>query len=74
MDERTTQRLARLASQAKRSQERFRTDVAIRDDAIGEADAAGFGVREIARATELTPAHVHRIIIAKTIDRQNPAL
>lgn len=65
MDSRTQERLGRLASTAKSSHERWRTDIQVRDDAIFDADAAGYGLREIARACDLTAQHVQRIVVAR---------
>lgn len=71
MDKRTNERLGRLAATAKASQERWRTDIQVRDDAIVEADAAGYGLREIARACDLTAQHVQRVIVNRARELDN---
>lgn len=54
--------LARAASAWRRQSDLERTYREARDDAIRAAAAAGAGPREIARATGLDFARVHRII------------
>lgn len=66
----TAERLRRLAAAARTSRDVYRTDVEARDAEIEQADVEGMGTREIARAAELSPGHVQRIIAARTAERQ----
>jgi hypothetical protein len=67
------ERLRRLAAAAKASEEQAHDDRDARNLVVEEADASGMGIRQIARATGLTPTHVQRIIVRMTADRQAAA-
>ncbi len=68
------ERLARLAAAAREAHAHVDAALAVRDEAIADADAEGLGMRYIARATDLHPSLVHRIIVRKTIERQADAV
>jgi DNA-binding NarL/FixJ family response regulator len=51
-------RLARLSRAAKEAEAAAKAARGLRDAEIDQADAEGFGVREIARACEVSPATV----------------
>lgn len=67
------ERLARLTQRARMSAEAAQDDRTKRNVAIVEADDAGVGIKEIARVAGMSPAHVQRILIAATADRQAEA-
>lgn len=66
----TAERLRRLAAAARESDKVAATDRQARDAEIEEADQQGWGIREIARATGLSPGHVQRIVTTRTAARQ----
>lgn len=66
----TAERLRRLAAAVRASDQVTQGDRAARDAAIGEADDAGWGLAEIARETGMSVAHVQRIVMARTAERQ----
>lgn len=63
-------RLKRLADAARASQQAAEDDREARNTAIGEADAAGWPLREISRWTGMSPSHVQRIVIDQTTAHQ----
>jgi Homeodomain-like domain len=66
----TAERLRRLSEAARLSTRLAEDDREARDRAIDEADRAGWGIREIARACDMSPGHVNRIVAARTAARQ----
>jgi hypothetical protein len=68
------ERLARLADAAREAHAHVAAALQARDEAIADADEHGLGMRYIARATQLQPSLVHRIIVRKTIERQADAV
>jgi hypothetical protein len=71
--EETRIRLRRLSAAARASRQLAEDDRLARDGAIGEADAAGWQLREIARETRLSTGHVLRIAVAAETERQQAA-
>ena len=69
----TAQRLRKLAGAARRAQESARDTETARNAAIGEAEAGGWSIGEIAKAAEMSRAHVHRIVVACAADQQEQA-
>lgn len=67
------ERLQRLSASARTSAQLAQDDRLARDGAIGEADAQGWDLREIARETRLSVGHVQRIVVAATVERQQAA-
>jgi hypothetical protein len=70
LDSQTAERLRRLSASAKESAKVASEDREARDAAIEEADSAGLGLREIARACDLSVSHTQRIVVATTARRQ----
>jgi len=70
MDKATTDKLTRLAEPARVHAELARDSTATRDAAIADAYEAGGTVRELAKATGLSPAHIHRIVVREAARRQ----
>lgn len=68
------ERLARLADAAREAHAHVDAALQVRDEAIADADENGLGMRYIARATQLHPSLVHRIIVRKTVERQMDAV
>lgn len=66
----TTERLHALAVACRASEATAADDREARDAEIDEADREGMGIREIARATALSPSQVQRIIARRAMDRQ----
>jgi AraC-like DNA-binding protein len=71
MTRQVEERLVRLARAAEASKDAAKADQEARDAAIAEADAAGLGLREMARLTGLSPTQVQRILIRETAARQH---
>ena len=71
--EKWRERLTALAERARMSAEAADDDRTKRNVAIVEADDAGTAIKEIARVAGMSPAHVQRILIAATADRQAAA-
>jgi hypothetical protein len=71
--DRMRERLQRLSASARTSAQLAEDDRLARDGAIGEADAQGWPLREIARETRLSTGHVQRIVVAATVERQQAA-
>ena len=67
------ERLTKLSERARLSAEAADDDRVKRNQAIVEADDAGVAIKEIARVAAMSPAHVQRILIAATADRQADA-
>lgn len=66
----TVDRLARLAAAARATAKTHADDREARDTEIEAADRDGMGLREIARATGLSPGQVQRIVAQRTARRQ----
>lgn len=66
----TAERLHRLSAAAKASAALAEDDRRTRDAAIHEADVDGWGLRQIARACEMSLSHTQRIVVRETADRQ----
>lgn len=66
-------RLQRLSRSAKQSAQQAEDDREARDLAIREADRAGWGLSEIARACELSPGHIQRVLVKMTARDQQAA-
>ncbi len=64
------ERLRRLGTAVRISEELAEDDREARDAAIEEADLAGLGVRQIAKDTGLSPGRAQAIITARTAARQ----
>jgi hypothetical protein len=69
----SAERLHRLSMAAKESGAAAAADREARDAAISEADDAGWGLRQIARACEMSLSHTQRIVVRETADRQAAA-
>ena len=59
-------RLRRLSNSAKLSAQQAEDDREARDLAVREADRANWGISQIARACELSPGHIQRILVKMT--------
>ena len=66
----TAQRLQRTARAARRAQDGAKDAEAARDAAIGDAEGEGWSYGDIAKACELSKAHVHRICVWQAAARQ----
>lgn len=66
----TAERLRRLAAAVRASEATAADDRDARDTEIEEADQERMGIREIARATDLSPSQVMRIVARRTAARQ----
>jgi hypothetical protein len=66
----TLERAARLSTAARESRKVWEADVETRDQEIGQLEYEGVGIREIARVTELSPGHVHRIVLDHIANRR----
>ena len=70
MDGKVAERLRRLSLGARESAQVAQEDRQARDLAIEEADSEGWGLREIARACQLSVSQVQRIVVTTTARRQ----
>jgi AraC-like DNA-binding protein len=64
-------RLRALSEAARRSADAAADDREARNTALADADAQGWGLREIARASGMSVAHVQRVVLAAAADRQS---
>lgn len=66
------ERVVRLSTTARRSKQLHEDDCALRDAAIWElSESDGWTYRSIAVECSMSPAQVHRIIVAETARRQS---
>jgi hypothetical protein len=66
----TVERLRRLSKAAKEAKELADDAREARDRAIAQADDEGWGLREIARAIEMSVSHTQRVVVDATARRQ----
>ena len=66
-----TERLRKLSAAAKVSAQTAKDDREARNAEIGQADRQGYPIREIARITEMSPAHIQRIVLDQVADDQD---